>query len=771
MRHSYRLTEVRRADASDVGTKAATLGELLGSGFPVPAGVLLAVGEGDASEPELALLVEASRQLSGGALVVRSSAILEDRHDRSYAGRYATVLDVTGEPGLRAAVRAVLDSANGTPMAVLVQELVAADVAGVAFTANPVTGARNEIVVNAGHGLADRLAAGETTPEEWVIRDGRARLLNGPDEVLTAEEAIQVAALATRVAERLGTPQDIEWAIEDGTLYLLQARPITGLVEPVPVPLEVPPGFWRRDRSHVPLPCTPLTRSVDTDDDSLRRAFAAVGLLVELRLGTIGGWAYTSLQPVLGKAGTPAPPGWLMPLLVRLSPTARRLVRSCRRAVREDLAGRMTDRWYDEIRPVFRERIAGLREVELSALDDTGLIDHLHRARTLYADGSRAHFGVIMPTSLALAELAFTVRDLLGWDSGRVYDLFAGLSTRSSEPAWALSRAAGMAPDSAAYGAALAAYREVYGCRTLSVELAQPTLAEVAGLTDRLLREQAVTGYDPQAQTSALAAQREQAAQDARKSLRGAGRARFERALERATLAYPIREDNGFYTKEVPAALLRYAVLEAAHRLAARAQLDDADDVFLCEFAEITAALRDGDDRRPVVSRRRAERAWILAHPGPPSYGTDPGPPPSTRWLPRHTRSVTDSMIWVVEQILAGELSERSPQAGATVLTGVGASPGRYRGPARLIQSEDQFGKLRMGDVLVCPVTRPSWSVLFVSVGAVVTDAGGMLSHPAIIAREHRVPAVVATGHATAVLRDGQIVTVDGTSGRIEIES
>lgn len=84
---------------------------------------------------------------------------------------------------------------------------------------------------------------------------------------------------------------------------------------------------------------------------------------------------------------------------------------------------------------------------------------------------------------------------------------------------------------------------------------------------------------------------------------------------------------------------------------------------------------------------------------------------------------------------------------------------------------ESEFGKLQAGDVLVCPITSPVWSMLFPSIGALVTDTGGILSHPAIIAREYRVPAVVATGNATRLLEDGQTVTVDGSTGVIEISA
>jgi len=85
------------------------------------------------------------------------------------------------------------------------------------------------------------------------------------------------------------------------------------------------------------------------------------------------------------------------------------------------------------------------------------------------------------------------------------------------------------------------------------------------------------------------------------------------------------------------------------------------------------------------------------------------------------------------------------------------------------VMGEHEFGKIRPGDVVVCKVTSPAWALVFPNLGALVTDEGGILSHPAIIAREHGIPAVVGTGHATRVLRDGQKVTVDGNRGVIEL--
>jgi pyruvate,water dikinase len=108
--------------------------------------------------------------------------------------------------------------------------------------------------------------------------------------------------------------------------------------------------------------------------------------------------------------------------------------------------------------------------------------------------------------------------------------------------------------------------------------------------------------------------------------------------------------------------------------------------------------------------------------------------------------------------------TQTNPSNG-TNLHGLAASAGQYTGPVRIIMGESEFGKIQAGDVLVCPTTQPPWSVLFPSIGALVTDSGGILSHPAIIAREYRIPAVVATGNATSFLKDGQVVTVNGNDG------
>lgn len=107
--------------------------------------------------------------------------------------------------------------------------------------------------------------------------------------------------------------------------------------------------------------------------------------------------------------------------------------------------------------------------------------------------------------------------------------------------------------------------------------------------------------------------------------------------------------------------------------------------------------------------------------------------------------------------------------AGAREVRGTAAARGSYSGAARVIMGEHEFDKIQQGDVLICPTTSPAWSILFTKAGALVTDSGGILSNPAIIAREYGIPAVVATGNGTEIIRDGQRVTVDGDRGVVRM--
>jgi pyruvate,water dikinase len=829
------LSDVTRADAARVGHKAANLGELRRADFPVPDGLILTTDAFDsllAAFPEHADLTAESisqRQLpedvrsalgdvvqrfGGGPLAVRSSGVAEDLPGMSYAGQYETVLHVRGEDALEAAVKVCWGSAlssrvagyrgqavqRAPGMAVLIQPMVPAESAGVAFSANPVTGTRDEVVINAVRGLGERLVSGAATPDQWLVSGDTAVAETTPERAIDAGQARSIARLARQVESYAGCPQDLEWAIAGGRVSLLQARPITALppagqaVKAVGV--EPPPGYWEREVSHFPMPLSPLYRSlkIPTDNAGFQAMFEEFGFLVQtLEIQEIGGWMYLRVVPIGGKERK-APPAALMPLLVRLVPGLRRRARRCLAAVRGQHHRVLLTRWQERWRGEMAARIARLRDVDRAGLSDAALDAHVEQAAAFFGDAHRIHFLLHGALALALGDLAFTCRDLLGWDDPTTLELLNGLSTASTEPGRRLGELAErvrsvprlslllenlnaqtitrLADIDADFADAFARYRREFGCRALRLEVADPSLGEDPTLLLGLIRDQLERRYDPQAGADTLAAKRAAALESARAALKrhpASARERFERALAIAQQAYPIREDNEFYTVSAPHALVRYAALELGERLATRHQLERREDVFFLTLDDARAALGDGHDRRPVVALRKAERAWIEAHPGPSTFGKNPGPPPSFDALRPELRLAMNALLWTIDRVFAAEQSARKTVSSTMVIPGIPASPGAYTGPARLVLSEAEFARIRPGDVLVCPVTSPVWSVLFPKVGALVTDSGGLLSHPAIIAREYGIPAVVATGVGTTQVHDGQMVTVDGDAGTVRI--
>ena len=831
------LDEVGLADAPRAGHKAATLGELRRAGFPVPDGVVLttdalartlaAAGLDAAADPDqvaavplpaevAAAISAAAVRLGGGPLAVRSSGVDEDLPGASYAGQYETVLGVpAGE--LAAAVRRCWASAftatwppTGAPtgpgrdpaMAVLVQPMVAAEAAGVAFSADPVTGDRDTAVVNAvrraggpagrGQGVARRVGGPRCGGHPPGGAGGRRRR-RGRRPTWPRSPAGSRPTWA-RPGHRVG-PGRRRAGAAPGAADHRPSRPGS----------RAGAGTGRGAARLLGAGGQPRAQTVDADDPlgfwvgpqpAMRRMFAEFGLLAEtLELAQIGGWEYARLVPLGGK-DRPAPPARLMPLLIRLVPRLRRRIADAVAAVRSDKAGRFVEQWYRQWQTDLAEHSAGLRDTDLGALDDEELDADTARALALLHQGLDVHFllhGALMPI---LAELAFACRELLGWSDEEAFELLVGLSATSTEPARRLAELAGAgrragprcarlldrsreAPwtgwptPTRSFAEAFAAYQREFACRALRYEMADPIHRRDTGAHPSAARRPARPRLRSGRRRRGAGRPEGGSGRRARAALAGRrpeDRARFERALARAERAYPVREDNEFLTTSVPLALLRYRVLEIGRRLAARGQLGRRDDVFFLTLDEARAALHDGQARRALVSRRRGERAFIEQHPGPATYGKDPGPPPPLDALPAEARFTMTALLWYIDRIFETATSSQVQQPGIPALGGIAASPGRHTGPVRVVMDESEFGKLRPGDVLVCPVTSPVWSVLFPSVGALVTDTGGLLSHPAIIAREYAVPAVVATGNATALLGDDQVVTVDGGAGRIEVQ-
>lgn len=265
------LTDAAAGDASRFGGKAAALARAVQAGLPVPAGFALdsraLEGLDSATDDDRAELAGRFADL-GGPAAVRSSALDEDSAGASFAGQHATFLNVAGTDGMLDALREVWRSAatsaalayrrhlgiSAPPrMAAVVQRLVPADVAGVLFTCDPVTGAPGRWMVEASWGLGEAVVAGVVTPDHWTITpDGhpiearpghkstavlpaanggtvRARITDGRviRPCLDAAALARVAELGAACEELFGAGQDVEFAFAAGALYLLQSRPVT----------------------------------------------------------------------------------------------------------------------------------------------------------------------------------------------------------------------------------------------------------------------------------------------------------------------------------------------------------------------------------------------------------------------------------------------------------------------------------------------------------------------------------------------------------------
>jgi pyruvate,water dikinase len=263
--------------------------------------------------------------------------------------------------------------------------------------------------------------------------------------------------------------------------------------------------------------------------------------------------------------------------------------------------------------------------------------------------------------------------------------------------------------------------------------------------------------YDPLAEQARLAAEREAFVAETMASLAPGQRALLQRVLEAVTDVVSLQEDHNFYLDQRLGLLPRRLILAAGRRLAARGRLADPTDVFYLRWTELVAALRATapPDGLAALAQARCEgfARWATVTP-PPFIGTEPPPPPS---------AAPGVQAATGPGTLDGEAT--------TVLRGNGGSAGVARGPARVLRHLGEADKLRPGDVLVARTTMPAWTPLFAVASALVVEVGGVLSHAAVTAREYGLPAVLSVQGATSRIRDGQLVEVDGTRGRVRLLS
>lgn len=824
------LRTVSAADLATAGGKGANLGELVRAGFRVPAGFVVttqayrAAVAGLAADlvptrasvldvevpPEVreAVLVSYA-ELGGGPVAVRSSATAEDLPGAAFAGQQDSFLGVVGEVELIDALRRCwaslwteravayrrrlgVDEAN-VAVGVVVQRLVPAEHAGVMFTANPVTGARDQVVIDSSPGLGEAVVGGLVTPDHAVLdaagqiverargrretvitasARGGTRVLSGEDvpsdlDSVGDADLARIAAQGRRIAAHFGRPQDIEWALAGGGLEILQARPMTAL-PPRPVPLT------RLQRFIGPvilemLPRRPYPMELTAWD------LPILGSLVE---GMVSGMAGATLQfDDVISAEDAVVHSFVPP---RFRPTVRTPARVARSVGR---AGRDPRGWADDpLQQRYLVQASRLRATDVTTVTWAELVEIPTAARRVMDLLTRLRVAYLPSAGGALARLRLLVTALGEPDLLKDLIVDAPTLTREANAALAdlaqqvredepLSRAFAKLsgedlrcfvqtdPAAADLRQRLATFLARFGHResTSILLLRDPTWADspqtVLSIV-RLLVEQGGNGQwghepigtKPPASVSQAALDRLLAHPVAHRLERP-----IQRLVAKAAAGIALREDTHYETTRLMP-VVRRAVVEAGRRLATAGALHGPEDVWYLTWDEVKS-LPD-----PTLERAGAER----------DAGAGRGPGSELTATVQRRRAAYAELASSPLIATATLYPDRAIPANA-LLSGVGGGGGRASGPVRVVLSPDEFGLVRTGDVLVCPSTNPSWTPLFARVAAVVVDHGGLASHAAIVAREYGIPAVMGTADGTTALRPGRRVTVDGDRGAVTL--
>lgn len=821
------LTAFCAGDIAVAGGKGAALGELAREGFPVPPGFIITTNaylsflaetkvgieldsllsgmsgapDGGASgaairtlfaEAEMPVplrqeILDAYANLGGGAVAVRSSATAEDLPGAAFAGQQDTYLNVIGEEDVIQAVSSCWASLwtdramayrlrqgidpHEVAIAVVVQKMVPAAMAGVMFTANPVTGERGAMVVDANPGLGEAVVSGRVTPEHYVL-DRSGKVLGftpGGREVvisvaagggtreragmpgakpgLAAGQLAELARLGREAQEHFARPQDMEWAVAGGVLYVLQSRPMTALPPQPPslnaVQRRVGPFFIEMFQER-PYP-------LDVS------GWMSRGILGMLRgmAGSVG-VVFPTVEELL-----PEEDGVVVQLI---PPVPRPTLRTLAAPVSLLRRSRQfkPDTWTQDPRFArFLGEIERLNGMDLGPLRWRTVIELVEECfATMQAIGDlRISYlpGILVPVLKMRLMLLFLGKIRLA------PALIAGAETRTSQANRALERLASLAaddpglsrafreadprqlldqvekdPEHRAFREAFQEFQLEYGHReTTSVVLSSsPTWSDAPEVVLGLVKAMSGERHQAADQTGTAIAELKR-----HPALRFEPvRRRVLAAVESARAGMAFREDSHFYaTKAIPP--IRRAYRELGRRLVLGGVIDAPDDIYHLRFEELES-ITDADDGGALpASLRDRYRPLVLA---------------------RATKRRELEGIPLLDPVL---LFGRGRQVDGALVSGTPASRGQASGLVRVIRGPAEFGQLRSGEILVCPYTNPSWTPLFQRAAAVVVDAGGLGSHAAIVAREYGIPAVMGTGSGTSTLADGQRVLVDGSLG------
>lgn len=840
------LSDIGKDDIVRVGGKGTNLGELFRAGFPVPRAFcvtasayqrhLESTGMGSMptgdpaseignierwSEPlrtrllttplfgpvEIAIR-DAYRALGNTIPVaVRSSATAEDLPAASFAGQMDTFLGIRGEQYMLEAVRKCWASlwsdrairyrnenriAHSTvAMAVVVQEMVQAEAAGVMFTVDPLTGDAANVTISASYGLGEALVAGQVTPDTYTVaknclsisqvnighkavkvvpQENGTSVVSVPDgeqrkPCLPESQIKEIARIGLNIERHYGHALDIEWAVSSHHIYILQARAVTGLptgvsrkalkipdraekvygwiyLDRIPRPARrVFPNFAR---DHFPFPLRPF--DIDTTLASalagVRRVAAEISISMPLDIAHKHASGLVLFNP-------PVPP--LMKTLFRL-PVIGRRVKSLTQydPLRE---------WTEIDEPHVRAMIPPARLKDLSDLELLQIIGQLNEAITelMY----RRFRKYMAPGATANRRLSALLVKVAGRQSGELKQrLLGNLQHKTARCNRAMRMLASNAahspavkellkrdslqgaytaimsdPRCAEFASQFALFLREYGFRTAMTMEPQPSYPawrddpdQALAIIGAMLRNPNTNAHNDQTHEEAYRASRAEVVR--RLQDRPKQLAAFNWALETAR-GFVIARESSLYLLEEIVGRVRETADCLADRLVATHRLKGCHQIYHLCLDELNALLA-GEKIEEIMSL--TDQRQIV-------------------W--EHMRDTWDRP------------SQQSKGRNQS-LKGAAVSPGIAIGTVKVVRSASEFQKLKAGDILVCSTTTPAWTPLFSVAAGVVTDVGGVLSHAAIVAREYGIPAVMGCANATSILIDGEQIEVNGTVGTVQ---
>ncbi len=866
------FSQLNKTNIPTAGGKGANLGEMIVGGFPVPAGFVLTTAAYDAfvqahglqqqivdwtnsaaaDDPQLGTataekiqrlflnadlpetivdeLLAAWHDLGELYVAVRSSATAEDLPTASFAGQQETFLNVQDEAALLEAVKKCwaslwtaramayrlhqdIDPAS-VSLAVVVQKLVDADSSGILFTANPTSGERDQILINAAWGLGEAIVGGLVTPDSVVVDQGNWQIVSretatktvmtvrtesGTQEqavpqaqqnqaVLDDATAVELARIGAQIEAHYEMPMDVEWAIADGEIAILQARPITSLP---PEPLKnvtweppTPDTIWMRRQivEHMPDPLSPLfeelylKKGMEQSIDQLMRAMGEIGgVQIDLKemmphgfADAINGYAYTT--------GSFKMSGENLKTILRIYARIFRFFN----ATAFD--------WHGVVLPGYQALIDQWQSIDLAETPDAELlrgIGEMAAADSSYWFGSSLNLGLsrmmdplfdkllkspLIRHALPQPKLGSSAF-LRGFDSKaldaqadmeRIADAVRGsaslrelvLNTGASQ----LPAALAAHPDGQPVLDGIDHYLDEYGHQIYNLDFVDPTQNEEP--LPLLLSLKALVKDAPaeavRVRQAKMARERDALVAQTRQALNPLSRRLFEWMWKWTKHYAPYREHVMFYMGAAWPAVRKLAH-ELGQRLAAAGAIAAPDDLYYLESSEIAAAIEARASGQSVpqfaglAQERRALRAArkrLAPLPKVPERS-------SLKFGPIDLSLFDPTPSGVVNQ--------------GSILNGYAVGTGRVSAPASVIRSSADFNEMQPGSILVCTTTTPAWTPLFSQAVGLVTDVGGALAHGSIVAREYGIPAVMGTGVATERIQSGMMLAVDGDAGTVTL--